>query len=79
MTGALLLGVAYGVEVKPKDDPYIKAGAQRHQIVQGVGSIAFFLVDAFPFCAFGCRSDRSRIVLNSYSETSSDMATWSGL
>lgn len=48
MAGALIIGVAYGLEVKPKDDPYVATAEKALHAMAMAGNAGSFLVDSIP-------------------------------
>jgi hypothetical protein len=49
MAGETIISIAYGLEVKPDDDPYVKTAEQGVRPLMAAAIPGAFLVDAFPF------------------------------
>ncbi|KAJ3849827.1 cytochrome P450 [Lentinula lateritia] len=47
MIGAIIIGVAYGVQVQPRDDPNITAAAKMYSVLNAASVPGAFLVDMF--------------------------------
>ena len=56
MAGSLIIGVAYGLEVQPKDDPYVATAERALHAMAMAGNAGSFLVDSVPLRAFRCCS-----------------------
>ncbi|KAH9478027.1 Cytochrome P450 monooxygenase 98 [Psilocybe cubensis] len=52
MAGETIMSVAYGLEVKPKDDPYIRTAEQGVHPLVAAGVPGAFLVDVLPFLKY---------------------------
>jgi len=50
MAGSIILYVSYGINVQPKDDPYIDIAEKALFAICESGNPASYLVDAFPIC-----------------------------
>ncbi|KAI0920701.1 hypothetical protein AcW1_002368 [Taiwanofungus camphoratus] len=48
MAGALIVGVSYGLEVKPKDDPYVETAEKALHAISMAGNAGAYLVDSIP-------------------------------
>ncbi len=48
MAGSLILGVAYGIDVQPKDDPYIATAETALHAMSMAGNAGAYLVDYIP-------------------------------
>lgn len=48
MAGSLIIGVAYGLEVKPKNDPYVATAERALHAMAMAGNAGSFLVDSIP-------------------------------
>ncbi|KAH9929328.1 cytochrome P450 [Fomitopsis serialis] len=48
MAGSLIIGVAYGLEVQPKDDPYVATAERALHAMAMAGNAGSFLVDSIP-------------------------------
>ena len=60
MAGSLILGVAYGIDVEPKDDPYIATAETALHAMSMAGNAGAYLVDSIPI-----RESRLRILRES--------------
>ncbi|KAI0651028.1 cytochrome P450 [Trametes meyenii] len=49
MAGSLILGVAYGIDVQPKNDPYIATAETALHAMSMAGNAGAYLVDYIPF------------------------------
>ncbi|KAI0659485.1 cytochrome P450 [Cubamyces menziesii] len=49
MAGSLILGVAYGIDVQPKNDPYIATAETALHAMSMAGNAGAYLVDYMPF------------------------------
>ncbi|CDO75710.1 hypothetical protein BN946_scf184493.g8 [Trametes cinnabarina] len=49
MAGSLILGVAYGIDVQPKNDPYIATAETALHAMSKAGNAGAYLVDYMPF------------------------------
>ena len=54
MAGSLILGVAYGIDVQPKNDPYIATAETALHAMSMAGNAGAYLVDYMPFREFDC-------------------------
>ncbi|KAJ4485412.1 cytochrome P450 [Lentinula aciculospora] len=52
MIGAIIIGVAYGVPVQPKDDPNIIAASKMYSVLNAAILPGAFLVDVFPILKY---------------------------
>ncbi|PCH43276.1 cytochrome P450 [Wolfiporia cocos MD-104 SS10] len=52
MAGALIIGVAYGLEVQPKDDPYVATAERALHAMAMAGNAGSFLVDYIPILKY---------------------------
>lgn len=52
MAGSLIIGVAYGLEVKPKDDPYVETAEKALHAMAMAGNAGSFLVDYIPILKY---------------------------
>ena len=52
MAGSLILGVAYGIDVQPKDDPYIATAETALHAMSMAGNAGAYLVDSIPIREF---------------------------
>ena len=48
MAGSLILGVAYGIDVQPKNDPYIATAETALHAMSMAGNAGAYLVDYIP-------------------------------
>lgn len=78
MAGALIVGVSYGLEVKPKDDPYVETAEKALHAISMAGNAGAYLVDSIPTCMFDCfeRARRNDFVFI-LSEIRSSLVPWS--
>ena len=49
MAGETIMSIAYGLEIQPDDDPYVKTAEQGVRPLMAAAIPGAFLVDAFPF------------------------------
>lgn len=49
-TGEIVLDLAYGIDVKGTDDPFIQLAEAANQGAVATGTPGAFLVDVIPFC-----------------------------
>ncbi|KAH9834604.1 cytochrome P450 [Rhodofomes roseus] len=49
MAGSLIIGVAYGLDVQPKDDPYVATAERALHAMAMAGNAGSFLVDSIPW------------------------------
>jgi hypothetical protein len=52
MTGSVILAAAYGLQVKPKDDPFVILSERVNEAVSRVGRAGSYLVDFFPWLRY---------------------------
>ncbi|KAJ3870814.1 cytochrome P450 [Lentinula edodes] len=52
MIGAIIIGVAYGVQVQPKDDPNITAASKMYSVLNAASVPGAFLVDILSFLKY---------------------------
>ena len=52
MAGETILSFSYGIEIQPKDDPYIKTSTDGVHPLMAAGVPGAFLVDAFPILKY---------------------------
>ncbi|KAE9399411.1 cytochrome P450 [Gymnopus androsaceus JB14] len=52
LLGAIILGVAYGLHVQPKDDPYIETARKMSDVLTNTLIPGEFLVDSFPILKY---------------------------
>ncbi|KZT68589.1 cytochrome P450 [Daedalea quercina L-15889] len=52
MAGSLIIGVAYGLEVQPKDDPYVATAERALHAMAMAGNAGSFLVDSIPMLKY---------------------------
>ena len=50
MAGSLILGVAYGIDVQPNNDPYIATAETALHAISMAGNAGAYLVDYIPIC-----------------------------
>jgi hypothetical protein len=51
MAGSTILDIAYGLDIRTTDDPYLKRAEECLQIIDKAGNPGSFLVDIIPACA----------------------------
>jgi cytochrome P450 len=49
MTGMMILGPAYGIEVKPTKDPFVETAERASEAMSMQGETIAFVLDSFPF------------------------------
>ena len=49
MAGSIILSTAYGIEVQPSGDPYVKISEMGLKAMADTGNPGAFLVDSLPF------------------------------
>ena len=75
-TGALIMSLTYGFDIKSHDDPFLAAAERALVTIEEATVPGAFLVDTFPICTR--RSERViRLLSTVYSETHSLMVPWS--
>ncbi|KZT03231.1 cytochrome P450 [Laetiporus sulphureus 93-53] len=52
MAGALIVGVAYGLEVQPQNDPYVATAEKALHAMAMAGNAGSYLVDSVPFLKY---------------------------
>jgi len=52
MAGEVIMSIAYGIDVKPKDDPFIMAAEEGVHPVVAAGVPGAFLVDSIPILKY---------------------------
>ena len=52
MAGAVVLSIAYGIEVKGSDDPYITTAEHAMEAVNATMTPGAYLVDFIPACTY---------------------------
>jgi hypothetical protein len=52
MAGSTILDIAYGLDVRTSDDPYLKRAEECLQIIDKAGNPGSFLVDIVPACTY---------------------------
>lgn len=52
MAGSLILGVSYGLDVQPENDPYIATAEKALHAMSMAGNAGSFLVDTVPMREF---------------------------
>ena len=62
MAGSLILGVAYGIDVQPKDDPYIATAETALHAMSMAGNAGAYLVDYIPIRESELTGVRGRII-----------------
>jgi hypothetical protein len=50
MSGQVIMGIAYGIDIAPHDDPYVSLAEKALQAVESA-SITGWTFDMLPFCA----------------------------
>ena len=50
MAGSTILDIAYGLDIRTSDDPYLKRAEECLQIIDKAGNPGAFLVDIVPAC-----------------------------
>ena len=53
MAGSTILDIAYGLDIRNSDDPYLKRAEECLGIIDKAGNPGSFLVDIIPACAHG--------------------------
>lgn len=61
MAGSLILGVAYGIDVQPRDDPYIATAETALHAMSMAGNAGAYLVDYIPIREFDFSTSREEI------------------
>ena len=61
MAGSTILDIAYGLDIRTSDDPYLKRAEECLQIIDKAGNPGSFFVDIVPACAH-----RSFLRLNAF-------------
>jgi hypothetical protein len=51
MAGSTILDIAYGLDIRASDDPYLKRAEECLQIIVQAGNPGAYLVDVLPACA----------------------------
>jgi hypothetical protein len=51
MAGSTILDIAYGLDIRTSDDPYLKRAEECLGIIDKAGNPGSFLVDIVPACA----------------------------
>jgi hypothetical protein len=51
MAGSTILDIAYGLDIRTTDDPYLKRAEECLKIIDQAGNPGAFLVDIIPACA----------------------------
>lgn len=77
MAGSLIIGVAYGLEVKPKDDPYVETAEKALHAMAMAGNAGSFLVDYIPIRALAMpHRNHHAHAASFHSEVYSRMVPW---
>ena len=50
MAGSTILDIAYGLDIRTSDDPYLKRAEECLKIIDQAGNPGSFLVDIVPAC-----------------------------
>jgi len=50
MAGSTILDIAYGLDIRTSDDPYLKRAEECLQIIDKAGNPGSFFVDIIPAC-----------------------------
>jgi hypothetical protein len=50
MAGSTILDIAYGLDIRTADDPYLKRAEECLKIIDKAGNPGAFLVDILPAC-----------------------------
>jgi len=50
MAGSTILDIAYGLDIRTSDDPYLKRAEECLKIIDKAGNPGSFLVDIVPAC-----------------------------
>lgn len=80
MTSAIMLTVAYGMEIGDEDDPWIALGENAMESVRQTCVPGAYLVDAVPICAsLNVNISAIEVQLMSYSEISTRVVPRSGV
>lgn len=51
MSGQIIMGIAYGIDIAPHDDPYISLAERALQAVESASTTGWTF-DMLPFCRF---------------------------
>jgi hypothetical protein len=51
MAGSTIIDIAYGLDIRSSDDPYLKRAEECLQIIVQAGNPGSYLVDILPACA----------------------------
>lgn len=51
MAGSTIIDIAYGLDIRNSDDPYLKRAEECLQIIVQAGNPGAYLVDILPACA----------------------------
>jgi hypothetical protein len=51
-TGALIMYLAYGFDIKSHEDPFLSAAGRASAIIEEAAVPGTFLVDTFPICTW---------------------------
>jgi hypothetical protein len=52
MSGKIILSMAYGIDVLPKDDPYVRLAEETNRAVTLIARPDYYLVDALPILKY---------------------------
>ncbi|THH33486.1 hypothetical protein EUX98_g687 [Antrodiella citrinella] len=52
LAGTTIMKVSFGIDVKPRDDPFIEIGERAIEAVSATGNAGVYMVDMFPLCGY---------------------------